>query len=156
MVSARRSWCGSIWVDLLFVNLWFTYPFFMTVVVAALASIPRNLYEVDDLGGANAWTKFKDITWPFLLAAVTPLLITQAAFQFNNAGVIVLFTGGLPAGAPGASWGLTDTLASYAYTLIFEEREYGLAAAYSTVIFFFIALLLVITSLTTRSFKEAN
>lgn len=141
-------------IALLFVNLWFTYPFFMTVGIAALAAIPRDLYEVAELDGAGTWTKFRDITWPFLLTAVTPLIITQAAFQFNNAGVIILFTNGLPAGAPGSAWGLTDTLASYAYDIFYDQREYGLAGAYATVIFVFIALLLVITSLTTRSFKE--
>ena len=141
-------------IALLFVNLWFTYPFFMTVGIAALAAIPRDLYEVAELDGAGVWTKFRDITWPFLLSAVTPLIITQAAFQFNNAGVIILFTAGLPAGEPGSQWGLTDTLASYAYDIFYAERDYGLAGAYATVIFVFIALLLVVTSLTTRSFKE--
>ncbi len=141
-------------IALLFVNLWFTYPFFMTVGLAALAAIPRDLYEVAELDGAGAWTKFRDITWPFLLSAVTPLIITQAAFQFNNAGVIILFTNGLPAGTPGSDWGLTDTLASYAYDIFYSQRDYGLAGAYATVIFLFIALLLVVTSLTTRSFKE--
>ncbi len=141
-------------IALLFVNLWFTYPFFMTVGIAALAAIPRDLYEVAELDGAGTWVKFRDITWPFLLSAVTPLIITQAAFQFNNAGIIILFTAGLPAGEPGSQWGLTDTLASYAYDIFYSQREYGLAGAYATVIFIFIALLLVVTSLTTRSFKE--
>ena len=143
-------------IALLIVNLWFTYPFFMTVGLAALQSIPRDLYEVADLDGAGAWRRFRDITFPFLLAAITPLLITQMAFQFNNAGVILLFTDGNPAGAPGAQWGRTDTLASWAYDLFFRERQYGLAAAYSIVIFFVIATLTIASAIATRSFKEAD
>ena len=141
-------------IALLFVNLWFTYPFFMTVGLAALQAIPRDLYEVADIDGAGIWTKFKDITWPFLISAIAPLIVTQAAFQFNNAGIIILFTNGLPTGEPGSTWGKTDTLASYAYRIFFKDRDYGLAAAYATVTFVFIALLLVVTSLTTRSFRE--
>lgn len=140
---------------LLLVNLWFTYPFFMTVGLAALQSIPRDLYEVADLDGAGSWARFRDITFPFLLTAITPLLITQAAFQFNNAGIIILFTQGNPAGRPGAEWGRTDTLASYAYDLFFSQGDFGLAAAYSIVIFVVIAALTIVSSIVSRSFKEA-
>lgn len=144
-------------IALLLVNLWFTYPFFMTVGLAALQSIPRDLYEVADLDGAGTWARLRDITFPFLLSAITPLLITQAAFQFNNAGVIILFTDGNPAGAPGALWGKTDTLASYAYELFYGRAgAYGLAAAYSLITFFIIAGLTIASSFFTKSFKEAN
>ena len=158
----RISWLPTVGdetpprIALFFVNLWFTYPFFMTVGLAALQSIPRDLYEAADLDGAGSWRRMRDITFPFLLAAVTPLLITQAAFQFNNAGIILLFTDGNPAGEPGAKWGRTDTLASWAYDLFFRERQYGLAAAYSIVIFFVIASLTIFSAIATRSFKEAD
>lgn len=143
-------------IALLLVNLWFTYPFFMTVGLAALQAIPRDLYEVADLDGAGAWSRFRDITLPFLRAAVMPLLITQAAFQFNNAGVIILFTQGNPAGKPGAQWGKTDTLASYAYDIIFTTRDYGFAAAYAAVTFVMIAVLIVVSALATKSFAEVD
>jgi arabinogalactan oligomer/maltooligosaccharide transport system permease protein len=157
----RVSWLPTVGdatparIALLLVNLWFTYPFFMTVGLAALQAIPRDLYEVAELDGAGSFRRLRDITLPFLILAVTPLLITQMAFQFNNAGVIILFTRGDPAGEPGSIWGKTDTLASYAYYIFYEDRDYGLAAAYSIVIFFIIAGLTVVSSLATRSFKEA-
>lgn len=140
---------------LLMVNLWFTYPFFMTVCLAALQAIPRDLYEVADLDGAGWWDRFNTITFPFLRTAITPLLITQAAFQFNNAGVIILLTNGRPLGGPGEKWGRTDSLASYAYKLIYEQGLYGRAAAFSIVIFFVIAAFTIINSVVSGSFKEA-
>jgi arabinogalactan oligomer/maltooligosaccharide transport system permease protein len=157
----RVSWlptvgdAGPARTALLLVNLWFTYPFFMTVGLAALQAIPRDLYEVAELDGAGSFRRLRDITLPFLLTAITPLLITQMAFQFNNAGIIILFSRGDPAGEPGSIWGKTDTLASYAYYVFYEVRDYGLAAAYSIVIFFIIASLTIFSSLATRSFKEA-
>jgi len=143
-------------IALLFVNLWFTYPFFMTVGLAALQSIPRDLYEVADLDGAGTWQRFRDITIPFLVSAMVPLLITQAAFQINNAGIIILFTAGLPSGAPGATWGKTDTLASYAYDVVFTVRDYGLGAAYGVVTFVMIAVLIIVSAFSTKSFAEAD
>src|SRR5918993_199779 len=124
---------------LLMTNLWLSYPFFMTVGLAALQAIPRDLYEVADLDGAGAWARFRDITVPFLVAAVVPLLITQLAFQFNNAGIVVLLTDGGPQASPGSAYGVTDTLASFAYKIVYDERDMGFAAAYGIVIFVFIS-----------------
>jgi arabinogalactan oligomer/maltooligosaccharide transport system permease protein len=141
---------------LLIMNLWLSYPFFMTVCLAALQAIPADLYEATDMDGANAWQRFRAITFPFMLAAITPLIVTQLAFQFNNAGVIVLLTNGNPIAYPGANFGATDTLATYAYKLIFSLRLYGLNAAYSIIIFVILAALTIFNSIITGSFKEVD
>ncbi len=140
----------------LLVNLWLSYPFFMTVGLAALQAIPRDLYEVADLDGAGSWARFRDITFPFLLSAIMPLLLTQLAFQFNNAGVIILLTSGNPQAFPGSSYGLTDTLPSLAYKIIYNDRDMGTAAAYGVVIFLIISVFIVASSILTKSFKEVD
>ncbi len=149
---------GSARSALLMTNFWLSYPFFMTVGLAALQAIPRDLYEVADLDGAGTWNKFKDITWPFLIASVTPLLLTQLAFQFNNAGVIVLLTNGDPQAYPGSRHGVTDTLASFAYKLINEQGagDMGYAAAYGVFTFFIIAIFIILTARATNAFKEID
>ncbi|HNP72946.1 MAG TPA: sugar ABC transporter permease [Kouleothrix sp.] len=155
----RINWlnsAGPARVALIIVNLWLSYPFFMTVCLAALQAIPAELYEVADLDGASSWQRFKAITWPFMLSAITPLIITQLAFQFGNAGVIILITNGNPLAYPGANYGATDTLATYAYKLIFQLRLYGLNAAYSIIIFFILAALTIFNAVVTGSFKEAE
>jgi arabinogalactan oligomer/maltooligosaccharide transport system permease protein len=155
----RINWLNTVGparAALILVNLWLSYPFFMTVCLAALQAIPAELYEATDLDGANAWQRFRAITFPFMLAAITPLIITQLAFQFGNAGVIILITNGNPLAFPGANYGATDTLATFAYKLIFQLRLYGLNAAYSIIIFFILALLTVFNALVTKSFKEAD
>jgi arabinogalactan oligomer/maltooligosaccharide transport system permease protein len=141
---------------LLITNLWLSYPFFMTVGLAALQAIPRDLYEVADLDGAGSWARFRDITFPFMMSAITPLLLTQLAFQFNNAGVVILLTNGLPQAFPGSKYGVTDTLATFAYKLIYTERDMGYAAAYGVFTFFIIAVFIVLSARLTGSFKEVD
>jgi ABC-type sugar transport system permease subunit len=141
---------------LLLTNLWLSYPFFMTVGLAALQAIPRDLYEVADLDGAGSWARFRDITFPFMLSAITPLLLTQLAFQFNNAGVVILLTNGLPQAFPGSPYGVTDTLATFAYKLIYTERDMGYAAAYGVFTFLIIAVFIVLSARVTGSFREVD
>lgn len=141
---------------LLLTNLWLSYPFFMTVGLAALQAIPRDLYEVADLDGAGTWARFRDITIPFLVTAVMPLLLTQLAFQFNNAGIIILLTAGKPQASPGSNYGVTDTLASFAYKLVYNDGNMGYAAAYGVVIFVIIAVFIVLSAVLTKSFKEVD
>lgn len=141
---------------LLATNLWLSYPFFMTVGLAALQAIPSDLYEVADLDGAGSWARFRDITFPFMLSAITPLLLTQLAFQFNNAGVVILLTNGLPQAYPGSKHGVTDTLATFAYKLIYNERDMGYAAAYGVFTFLIIAVFIVLSARITGSFKEID
>jgi arabinogalactan oligomer/maltooligosaccharide transport system permease protein len=141
---------------LLLTTLWLSYPFFMTVGLAALQAIPRDLYEVADLDGAGSWARFRDITIPFLISAIMPLLLTQLAFQFNNAGIIILLTAGKPQASPGSSYGVTDTLASFAYKLVYNDGNMGYAAAYGVVIFFIIAIFIVLSAMVTKSFEEAD
>jgi arabinogalactan oligomer/maltooligosaccharide transport system permease protein len=141
---------------LLITNLWLSYPFFMTVGLAALQAIPRDLYEVADLDGAGSWQRFRDITFPFMLSAITPLMLTQLAFQFNNAGIVILLTNGLPQASPGSKYGVTDTLATFAYKLIFKERDMGYAAAYGVFTFLIIAVFIILSARLTNSFKEAD
>lgn len=156
---AGPNWFGQVTTAraaLIGVNLWFSYPFFMLVSLAALQAIPRDLYEVADLDGAGRWARFRSITWPFMLGAITPLIITQLAFQFNNAGLIILLTEGLPLAFPGATYGATDTLASYAYKLVFNLRDYGYAAAYGIIIFLVVASFTAFNAWWTGSFKEVE
>lgn len=141
-------------VSLLIVNLWLSYPFFMTVFLAALQSIPNELYEAAALDGAGRWARFQAITFPLLAIATVPLAITQLAFQFNNFGIVYLLTGGNPVAYPGADYGVTDILVTYMYRLMRDAQRYGLTAAYGMVLFLLIASFTILNSRLSRAFEE--
>lgn len=143
---------------ILIANFWLSYPFFLTVGLVALQAIPRDLYEVSHLDGAGSWQQFRDIIWPFMIGAVTPLLITQLAFQFNNSGTIILLTGGDPQASPGSAFGVTDTLASFSYKLINNQGQgdMGYAAAYGVFTFLIIAVFTFLSARMTNAFKEVD
>ncbi len=141
-------------ISVITVNVWLSFPYFMTVCLAALQSIPSELYEAAITDGAGKFQKFRFITIPMLKNALTPLFITQLAFQFNNFNMIYLLTQGGPRQALGEYYGSTDILVSYTFNLMRELQRYGLTAAYGVVIFMITSLIMILSSISTKSFSE--
>lgn len=146
---APVPWMSSFWGSMtanVTTNTWLGFPFMMVVCLGALQSVPRDLYEAADLAGANAWIKFRHITFPLLIPALTPAIILGSVWTFNMFNIIYLVSGGQPNGA-------TDILITEAYRWAFEQDRYGYAAAYSLVIF---VILILYAKLTQRLSKAAE
>ena len=145
-------------VAILLVNTWLGYAYFFLVSTGALQAIPSELVEAAAVDGASPWEAFRNVTFPLLMVAVAPLLISSFAFNFNNFNVIYLLTGGGPP-IPGAQTpaGQTDILISYTYRLAFERgsgTDFGLASAISILIFIIVAGISAISFTRTRALEE--
>lgn len=109
-------------------NGWLSFPFMMVVILGALQSIPREMYEAAEVEGATQWQQLKAITLPLLRPTLVPAIVLSVVWTFNMFNIIFLVSGGEPAGA-------TEILITRAYKIAFEQYQYAYAAAYSTVIF---------------------
>ncbi|MBP1327423.1 arabinogalactan oligomer/maltooligosaccharide transport system permease protein [Leucobacter exalbidus] len=145
--------------SVLLVNLWLGFPYMFLVCTGALQSIPDELQEAARVDGASPWSVFRLIKLPLLLVSVAPLLIASFAFNFNNFNVIYMLTDGGPrdASAP-IPVGHTDILISMVYKVAFtgQTRDYGLASAYSIIIFIIVAIISVIAFRRTKSLEELS
>ena len=144
------------------VNLWLGFPYMFLVCTGALQSIPAELEEAATVDGANPWDVFRQIKLPLLLVSVAPLLIASFAFNFNNFNLIYMLTGGGPrdaaAAGAGVNVGATDILISMVYKVAFtgESRDYGLASAFSIIIFLLVAVISIISFRKTKALEELN
>ena len=146
-------------VSILFVNLWLGFPYMFLVCTGALQSIPEELEEAATVDGAKPWAVFRLIKLPLLLVTVAPLLIASFAFNFNNFNLIYMLTGGGPRDAEaGVNVGATDILISMVYKVAFtgQTRDYGLASAFSIIIFILVAVISVISFKRTKALEELN
>ncbi len=109
-------------------NGWLSFPFMMVVILGALQSIPRDMYEAAEVEGATRWQQLKSITLPLLRPTLVPAVVLSVVWTFNMFNIIFLVSGGEPAGA-------NEILITKAYKIAFEQYQYAYAAAYSTVIF---------------------
>ncbi|GAA1968039.1 ABC transporter permease subunit [Agromyces allii] len=160
--GASIPWLTDPWlakVSVLVVNLWLGFPYMFLVCMGALQSIPEELQEAATVDGAKPWAIFRLIKLPLLLVSVAPLLIASFAFNFNNFNVIYMLTDGGPrdSNAP-IPVGFTDILISMVYKVAFtgQTRDYGLASAYSILIFLIVAVISIIAFRRTKSLEELN
>jgi multiple sugar transport system permease protein len=103
--------------------IWRTLPFAVVLVHAALQGIPRELYEQAAIDGANAWHRFRSITWPLLQQIIAVILILRTAFAFAVFEEILTIT----QGGPGDS---TWVAAWYTYKITFSPpNNFGMGSA---------------------------
>lgn len=109
-------------------NGWLSFPFMMVVILGALQSIPKEMYEAAEVEGATRWQRLRYITLPLLKPTLIPAIVLSVVWTFNMFNIIFLVSGGEPGGA-------NEILVTKAYKIAFENYQYAYAAAYSTVIF---------------------
>jgi arabinogalactan oligomer / maltooligosaccharide transport system permease protein len=118
----------SSFLTALATNGWLSFPFMMVVILGALQSISKDMYEAAEVEGASRWQQFKGITLPLLRPTLIPAVVLSVVWTFNQFNVIYLVNVGEPGGA-------NEILITKAYKIAFEQYQYAYAAAYSTVIF---------------------
>jgi ABC-type sugar transport system permease subunit len=64
-------------------NVWLGVPFMMVSFLAALQSIPQDLYEAADIDGAGTWNKFRNITLPLLKPTLMTVSLLGVIWTFN-------------------------------------------------------------------------
>lgn len=160
--GAQIPWLTDPWmakVSVLIVNIWLGFPYMFLVCTGALQSIPDELQEAATVDGARPFQVFRLIKLPLLLVSIAPLLISSFAFNFNNFNVVYMLTDGGPrdSAAP-IPVGHTDILISMVYKVAFtgQTRDYGLASAYTIIIFIIVAAISVIAFRRTKSLEELN
>ncbi|MEK3708636.1 ABC transporter permease subunit [Bacillus sp. FSL K6-1005] len=132
---------------------WLGFPYIFLVSTGVLQSIPEDLYEAATIDGASIFSKLRYITLPMVFIAMSPIIITQFTFNFNNFNIIYLFNGGGPAVA-GSTAGGTDILVSWIYKLTMQSSQYSLAAALTILLSVFVIAIALWQFRQTKSFKE--
>jgi multiple sugar transport system permease protein len=113
----------------------------MVIYLAALAGVPKHLYEAAAVDGASAWRRFKDVTLPMISPALffTFLVLTIAGLQTFTETYTAFFGAG-SSGAENPDAALFYAI--YLFRKAFVEFDMGYAAAMS---WLFFAIIMVIT-----------
>ena len=116
----------AIWGPVI-ANVWWGIPFFAITLLAALQSVPKDVYEAAAIDGAGALRTFRSITLPFLAPTIAITVLLRTVWIANFADLIVVMTKGGPADS-------TQILSSYIFTLAFQRLDFGYASAVAAVL----------------------
>ena len=109
-------------------ELWRGIPFFAILLLAALQTIPEELYEACRVDGGGCWKRFYYITLPYLKNTIVLSTLLRAVWEFKQVDLIYTLTGGGPAR-------LTTTFAMYIFDQAINANNFGYGSALAVVAF---------------------
>ncbi|MFF2959992.1 carbohydrate ABC transporter permease [Streptomyces sp. NPDC057963] len=122
---ASTSWAMP---SVILVGIWQGIGMKMLIYLAALQSLPKELYEAASVDGASKVRQFFSITLPLLKPATFFVLITSMISAFQAFDQIYILTDGGPANS-------TTMMTFEIYKSAFREFRVGYACAQSLVLF---------------------
>jgi multiple sugar transport system permease protein len=125
------SWLGNPnWArfSVILVNVWFGAPFFMIMYLAALKSVPEQLYEAASIDGANWWQKLWYVTLPMMRNIIAITVLFSLIVTFANFDIVRILTAGGPVDQ-------THVFATWAFKIGIEGNDLPLGAAVSLFMF---------------------
>jgi multiple sugar transport system permease protein len=102
--------------------VWRELPFVVISLLAALQSMPPEIYEAARIDGASEWQLIRRITLPLLRPVLAVVTLLTTIWTFNNFLYVWLTT----RGGPGES---THVLATQMYTEAFTNYKLGYGAS---------------------------
>jgi multiple sugar transport system permease protein len=130
LIDFYRSWLGTPGTAMnmvILADVWKNYPLVAIIVLAALQTIPRELYEAADIDGAGPWTKFWKVTFPAILGPLSVALILRMIEAFKVFDIIYLMTRGGPADT-------TKSVSFFVYQESFAYLRAGSGASYAVTV----------------------
>src|SRR6186713_2805111 len=121
------SWLGNPnWArfSVILVNVWYGAPFFLIMYLAALKSVPDQLYEAAAIDGANWWQKIWFITLPMMRNIIAITTLFSLIVTFANFDIVRILTAGGPLDH-------THIFATWAFRVGIEGSDIPLGASVS-------------------------
>jgi multiple sugar transport system permease protein len=132
--ALEHNWVGDPGTTLggvILMAVWGGIGFNMILFLAGLQNIPEELYDAAHIDGANAWHRFRHVTWPNLENTNFFVIVMAIIGAFQVFGIALVFSNGGPFYA-------TTTTVLLIYQKGFEAGQMGYASAMAVLLFLLI------------------
>ncbi len=140
IISSYRAWLSdplSAMHVVILADVWKVTPLVILLSLAALQTIPHDLYEAAVIDGANRMRSFWHITLPLLAPTLMIVLLVRTMDAFKVFDIIYIMTAGGPSDG-------TKVIAYYTYENAFSYLRLGHGAALAYLMTVFIAIMVFI------------
>ncbi|HOX31555.1 MAG TPA: sugar ABC transporter permease [Spirochaetales bacterium] len=125
IIGGYRIWLGdpaAAMALVIFANVWKETPVAILLALAALQSIPRDIYEAAEIDGSGKLRSFARITLPLLRPIVMSLVVIKTIWALKEFDLIYVMTKGGPANG-------TNMFSYYIYQHSFQFLNFGYGSA---------------------------
>ena len=130
-------------------DVWIGVPMVTIYMLAAMQSIPKDLYEAAWTDGAGRGYRFRRITLPLLVPAMLTMSLLSLIATFNSFDIIWILTQGGPSGS-------TTTMIIDTYKTAMGSRKYGEGAARAVVICIFVSIFCLVYFRAVRKLSQGE
>jgi ABC-type sugar transport system permease subunit len=109
------------------VTAWWSFPYVMVMMSAALQGIPAELYEALDIDGGGFWPRLRHVVWPHIGATLGSTALALSILYLTLITLILVLTGGGPLGA-------TNTWSLEVFTTAFRSTDLSPSSVISVVV----------------------
>jgi len=127
----------SAMAALVVVNTWKMAGYIMIIFITGLQGIPEDMLEAASVDGATGWQRFRYITVPLLMPAITVTTFMTLSNSFKLFDVNLSLTGGGP-------FNSTEVFSLNIYREIFTSGNYGYGQAKAILFFVFVAAITLV------------
>ena len=130
LTESNVRWLDTRWGGMtvaMLLGIWKGVGWNLVVFLAALQSVPQELYESAEIDGCGAFTKFFYITLPSIKPTILFALVMLTIGGFNVFTSIKMITDGKPMHE-------TEVILTWMYNKAFNSGEFGYAAALSFIV----------------------
>lgn len=150
-----RAHRWSSWIAIAIMVDWRWTGYNALILLAALQSVPKDLYEAARIDGASAWRQFWSITVPMLRPTLIFVTIVATIGGIQLFTEPLLFNTGANA-ISGGNRGQFQTVAMYLVQQGFTGQRFGYASTVAWVLFLVIAIAAAINLLLLRRIRSAD
>jgi ABC-type sugar transport system permease subunit len=139
LIGSGIHWLGNpdlAMLSVIMANVWRGFPFFGVSFLAAMQTVPQDLYDAAAVDGASAWQQFWRVSLPSVKGVVAIVTLLSTIWTLNDFNIVYIMT----RGGPGAA---THIFATYSYELGIQSQRWGMAMAASMYSLPVIALLII-------------
>lgn len=150
-----RAHRWSSWLAIATMVDWRWTGYNALILLAALQSVPKDLYEAARIDGASAWRQFRSITVPMLRPTLIFVTIIATIGGIQLFTEPLLFNSGANA-ISGGNRGQFQTVAMYLVQEAFTGQRFGYASTIAWVLFLIIAVVSAINLMLLRRIRSAD
>lgn len=108
-------------------NVWYGVPYFGIMLLAALQSVPNELYEAATLDGCSNVQQLFHVTIPYIKPTIISTVLLRSMWIVNFPDLIYAMTNGGPVNS-------THILGTMMINKVYKEFDYGQGSAYGVII----------------------